>query len=42
VQFVAHHWQDPNGTGIPNVLLGWPFLEAPSMMMMGCRPEGGE
>lgn len=31
---VDDDWQDPNGDGIPNVLLGWPFLREQSMVMM--------
>ena len=36
VRFVVipDDWQDPNGDGIPNVILGYPFLREKSMVMI--------
>lgn len=31
---IPDDWQDPNGDGVPNVILGYPFLRENSMMMI--------
>lgn len=31
---IPDDWSDPNGDGVPNVILGYPFLRANSMMMI--------
>lgn len=31
---IPDSWQNPNGDGVPNVILGWPFLKEKSMVMI--------